>query len=487
MITSLSTLFSSESVSAGHPDKIADQISDAILDAYLEQDPNAKVACECLITTGCFVLAGEISSTACVDVEAIARKTIAEIGYTDESIGFNAFTARCIHLLHTQSPEINKSVSEGGAGDQGLMFGYACRETPELMPLPILLSHKLMEKHRELLASGTLPWLLPDAKAQVTVEYMGDNNPIGISKVVLSTQHRPEIDQEELRTSIIEQLIRPVLGSWIEKHEPEYIINPSGSFTIGGPHGDTGLTGRKIVVDTYGGKAPHGGGAFSGKDPSKVDRSAAYMARYIARHLVLSGYCETCLVQLSYAIGKAEPMSVYVDSRGSFRVKSGNLGEQEMAEIVQEHFDLTPDGIITTLQLQRPIYRSTAVNGHLGNPSFPWEQTDASLVEKLKAAILLRSEEKKRKIEEILERRKREFEAMTVEELVAVYNKGEGSGAWTSTRMRAMHLLMGEMLRRKIDISDICETDPVSGNPLLLKLKKSVRLVGNKIIGDSPN
>ena len=482
MITSLASLFSSESVSAGHPDKIADQISDAILDAYLAQDPQAKVACECLITTGCFVLAGEISSTATVDAEAIARKVISEIGYTDESIGFNADRARCINLLHTQSHEINRSVATGGAGDQGLMFGYACRETPELMPLPILLSHRLMEKHHQLRKSGVLPWLLPDAKAQVTVAYLGSNKVVGISKVVLSTQHQPGIAQDELRHAIIEQLIRPVLAPWIDEHEPEYIINPSGSFTIGGPHGDTGLTGRKIIVDTYGGRAPHGGGAFSGKDPSKVDRSAAYMARYIARHLVLTGYCESCLVQLSYAIGKAEPLSVYVDTYGTARAKTGYLSEQDMAEIVRTQFDLTPEGIIACLDLRRPQYRATAAYGHLGQADFSWEQTNPELIRRLQEAILIRNEEIKRNREEKLELRKRAFAAMNNTELVEAFNKGEGSGAWTPLRMQATRLLMEELQRRHLDLSEICDVDPLSGLILSIRINGKVRLSGNKLV-----
>lgn len=476
------SLFSSESVSAGHPDKIADQISDAILDAYLAQDPNAKVACECLITTGCVVLAGEIASTATVDAEAVARKVIADIGYTDEAIGFNAATARCINLLHTQSPEINQSVAEGGAGDQGVMFGYACRETPELMPLPIHLSHQLMQKHRELLDSGRIPWLLPDAKAQVTVAYQLNGHFESVKKVVVSTQHRPDIDQVTLRQTIVDELIRPVLAKWVSGKEPEYIINPSGSFTIGGPHGDTGLTGRKIVVDSYGGSSPHGGGAYSGKDPSKVDRSAAYMARYVARHLVLAGVCDKCTVQLSYAIGKPDPVSVYVDAWLNGFAQNVGLSNEDMALIVAACFDLSPEGIIRTLQLRRPIYRATAAFGHVGRPEFPWEQTDEALLDRLKTAVREQKEAIARSKEELLEKRKREFSVMSNEELVDAFNKREGSGVWVSLRMMAMRLLVEELERRGLDLSNICEYHPESGQLLRIHLEGAVRLEGNKLV-----
>lgn len=482
MKSKYSSLFTSESVSAGHPDKIADQISDAILDAYLTKDPNAKVACECLITTGCFVLAGEIASTANIDAEAIARQVIADIGYTNAAIGFDAATARCINLLHTQSPEINQSVAEGGAGDQGLMFGYACNETPELMPLAIHLSHRLMQKHNELLHSGQILWLLPDAKAQVTVAYDLNGKLESVRKVVLSTQHRPGIDHDTLSRTIIEQIIRPVLGEWIKEEEPEYLINPSGSFTIGGPHGDTGLTGRKIVVDSYGGSAPHGGGAYSGKDPSKVDRSAAYMARYIARHLVLAGVNKECMVQLSYAIGKSAPVSVAVRSRDGGYMNQSNLSNEDLSQIVQQCFDLTPSGIINTLQLKRPIYRATATFGHLGRAEFPWEQTNEALVQQLKDAIQKRNEEIENRKNEILERRKGEFAAMSNEELVEAFNKREGSGVWIPLRMRAMRLLVEEMQRRSIDVNEICQFDQESGQLSTIELKRNTRLEGNKVV-----
>ena len=481
MKSKYASLFTSESVSAGHPDKIADQISDAILDAYLAQDPNAKVACECLITTGCFVLAGEIASTAKVDAEAIARQVIADIGYTDASIGFDAASARCVNLLHTQSPEINQSVADGGAGDQGLMFGYACNETPELMPLAIHLSHRLMQKHNELLHSVQIPWLLPDAKAQVTVAYNLDGTVESVRKVVLSTQHRPGIDHATLSRTVIEQIIRPVLGEWIIEEEPEYLINPSGSFTIGGPHGDTGLTGRKIVVDSYGGSAPHGGGAYSGKDPSKVDRSAAYMARYIARHLVLAGVNRDCMVQLSYAIGRSEPVSVAVRSLTGGYMNQSNLSNEDLSQIVQQCFDLTPVGIINTLQLKRPIYRATAAFGHMGRAEFPWEQTDEALVQQLKDAIRNRYEAIERDKNAALERRKGEFAAMSKEELVAAFNRGEGSGAWIPLRMRAMRLLVEEMQRRALDLSEICHFDSESGHLASIQLKGEARLEGNKV------
>ena len=482
MKSKYASLFTSESVSAGHPDKIADQISDAILDAYLARDPSAKVACECLITTGCFVLSGEISSTAKVDAESIARKVIADIGYTDEAIGFDASSARCINLLHTQSPEINQSVADGGAGDQGLMFGYACSETHELMPLAIHLSNRLMQRHYEVLHSGLIPWLLPDARAQVTVAYTLDGTVEGVRKVVLSTQHRPGIDHAALSKTVIEEIIRPILADWIKEEEPEYLINPSGSFTIGGPHGDTGLTGRKIVVDSYGGSAPHGGGAYSGKDPSKVDRSAAYMARYIARHLVLAGVNRDCMVQLSYAIGRSEPVSVAVRSRNGGYMNQSNLSNEDLSQIVQQCFDLTPAGIITTLQLKRPIYRTTAAFGHMGRAEFPWEQTNEALVQQLKDAIQKRNEEIENRKNEILERRKGEFAAMSNEELVAAFNRGEGSGAWIPLRMRAMRLLVEEMQRRALDLSEICHFDSESGQLASIQLKGKVHLEGNKVI-----
>lgn len=369
--------FSSESVSEGHPDKLADQISDAVLDAYLRQDPDAKVACECLITTGQLIIAGEVTSSVHVDAVAIAREVIRNVGYTDPEYGFDYASARYVNLLHEQSREINHSVADGGAGDQGLMFGYACRETPELIPLPISLSHQLMQRQSALRKSGPLPWLLPDAKAQVTVVYE-NNLPVRVSKVVLSTQHRKEVSQEEIREAVIREIILPVIHPFIQGEAPEYLINPSGSFTIGGPHGDTGLTGRKIIVDTYGGSCPHGGGAFSGKDPSKVDRSAAYMARYVAKHIVAAGLADNATVQLAYAIGVAEPVSVFVQTHGT-----GRQADEWIADKISSLLDLTPKGIIGRLGLKCPIYQPSASYGHFGRKDFPWEQLDEELLKVL--------------------------------------------------------------------------------------------------------
>ncbi len=369
--------FTSESVSEGHPDKVADQISDAILDSYLTRDKNAKVACECLITTGQLVIAGEVTSTAHVDAIAIAKEVIKNIGYTNASIGFDYEKAGYINLLHEQSPEINFSVSDGGAGDQGLMFGYACNETKELMPLPIMLSHKLVERQSQLRKNGNIAWLLPDAKSQVTVLYENDK-PVRVETVVLSTQHKPDVTQEQIREVVIEQIIKPVIENYLNGSTPEYLINPSGSFTIGGPHGDTGLTGRKIIVDTYGGSCPHGGGAFSGKDPSKVDRSAAYAARYVAKHIVASGLADRCTVQLSYAIGIAKPTSVFINTHGT-----GKISDESIAEKINLLFDLTPNGIINTLKLKQPIYFQTAAYGHFGKPELPWEALNESILNHL--------------------------------------------------------------------------------------------------------
>lgn len=371
--------FTSESVSEGHPDKVADQISDAVLDAYLELDPHAKVACECLITTGQLVIAGEICSTAHVDVVAVAREVIRHIGYDDPLVGFDYATAAYINLLHEQSPEINNSVSDGGAGDQGLMFGYACRETNWNMPLPITMSHELMMRLAAMRRSGKHNWLRPDAKCQVTVEYKKDV-PVGIETVVLSTQHSKDISQEEIKIILQNELILPLAHQYFYDAHPKILINPSGSFTIGGPHGDTGLTGRKIIVDTYGGSCPHGGGAFSGKDPSKVDRSAAYAARYVANHIVFAGLAERCTVQISYAIGLAEPTSIYVNTHGT-----GRHSDEIIAHHISNIFDLRPDGIISTLDLRRPIYKETAAYGHFGRTQFPWENLNPTIIEHLKS------------------------------------------------------------------------------------------------------
>ena len=370
--------FTSESVSAGHPDKIADQISDAILDAYLAQDPQSKVAIECLITTQKLLIAGEVTSSAKVNAVNIAEKVLDQIGYNDLKVGFDWKTAAIEQVIHQQSPQIYQSVVHGGAGDQGIMFGHACSETPEFMPLAISLSHQIVRKLHELRTSGALPWLRPDAKSQVTISYEGDK-PISVDTVVVSAQHDESVTQAEIRRAIIELVLEPLLEPWLQVKQPEYLINPSGIFVLGGPHSDTGLTGRKIVVDTYGGSCPHGGGAFSGKDPSKVDRSAAYAARYIAKHLVASGLLSKCTVQLSYAIGVSEPTSVYIDSFGTHQVDL-RLIEQ----CVRDVFPVTPNNIIEELGLKRPIYFPTASYGHFGNENFPWEQLDSKRIQKLK-------------------------------------------------------------------------------------------------------
>ena len=371
--------FTSESVSAGHPDKVADQISDAILDAYLAQDPNAKVACECLITTGLLLIAGEVTSTAKVDHTAIAKKVLDRIGYNNDAVGFNHHTAEIRNVIHTQSPEIHNSVIDGGAGDQGIMFGHACNDTPALMPLAITLSHEIVRKLHELREQNVLPWLRPDAKSQVTVTY-DKNGPVSVDKVVVSTQHSEDISQADLHAAVIHHVLEPILREWIKIKQPEYLINPSGSFIIGGPHGDTGLTGRKIVVDTYGGSCPHGGGAFSGKDPSKVDRSAAYAARYIAKHLVASGVVTKCNVQLSYAIGVSEPTSIHIDSFGTHRCDLNLL-----VSAIYDLFPVQPKAIIEAFGLKRPIYQPTASYGHFGNVDYPWEALDSTKIQALRA------------------------------------------------------------------------------------------------------
>ncbi len=371
--------FTSESVSAGHPDKVADQISDAILDAYLAQDPNAKVACDCLITTGLLLIAGEVTSTAEVDHTAIAQKVLNSIGYNNDAVGFNHHTAEIRNVIHSQSPEILNSVVDGGAGDQGIMFGHACNDTPELMPLAITLSHEIVRKLHRLREQNVLPWLRPDAKSQVTVTY-DENGPVSVDKVVVSTQHSEDISQAELHAAVIHHALEPILREWIKIKQPEYLINPSGSFLIGGPHGDTGLTGRKIVVDTYGGSCPHGGGAFSGKDPSKVDRSAAYAARYIAKHLVASGVVSKCNVQLSYAIGVSEPTSIHIESFGTHRCDL-DLIERALYGL----FPVQPFAIIEAFGLKRPIYQPTASYGHFGYVEYPWEILDPKKIQALQA------------------------------------------------------------------------------------------------------
>ena len=373
--------FTSESVSAGHPDKVADQISDAILDAYLAQDPNAKVACECIITTGLLIVAGEVTSTAKVDHTVIAQKVLERIGYNNDAVGFNYHTAEIRNVIHTQSPEIFNSVVDGGAGDQGIMFGHACNDTPALMPLAITLSHEIVRKLHELREENVLPWLRPDAKSQVTVTY-DENGPVSVDKVVVSTQHSEDISQADLHAAVIHHALEPILREWIKIKQPEYLINPSGSFIIGGPQGDTGLTGRKIVVDTYGGSCPHGGGAFSGKDPSKVDRSASYAARYIAKHLVASGVLTKCNVQLSYAIGVSEPTSIHIESFGTHRCDLNLL-----VSAICDLFPVQPKAIIEAFGLKRPIYQPTASYGHFGNVDYPWEVLDSAKIQALRAIL----------------------------------------------------------------------------------------------------
>ena len=378
-------LFTSESVTEGHPDKIADQISDAILDAILEQDPNGRVACETLVTTGLAVVAGEITTSATINFQKIIRDTISDIGYNNATYGFDSNTCSVINAVGTQSPDIAQGVDTGGAGDQGLMFGFACNETDELMPLPIQLAHNLTRKLSESRRSGELPYLRPDGKSQVTVEYR-DGKPFRVEAVVISTQHAEEVSTETLRADILEKIIKTTVPASLLDEETKYHINPTGRFVVGGPMGDAGVTGRKIIVDTYGGYAPHGGGAFSGKDPTKVDRSAAYMARYIAKNIVAAGLAEKCTVQLAYAIGVAEPVSIRVDTHGT-----GRVDEDKLSEVVRKNFELTPKGIIETLDLRRPIFKSTAKFGHFGrtNDEFTWEKTDKAdtLLNALSSAI----------------------------------------------------------------------------------------------------
>jgi S-adenosylmethionine synthetase len=366
-------LFTSESVTEGHPDKIADQISDAVLDAVLADDPTGRVACEVLVTTGTCIVAGEITTKTYVDVPRIARKTIEDVGYNDATYGFDSNTCGVHNLIQSQSPDISMGVDTGGAGDQGMMFGFACDETPELMPLPIMMAHKLVRRLSEARRQGQLTFLRPDGKSQVSVEYDGNNKPVRIEAVVISTQHSREISTEELRAEVKKHIIDPVVPSNMVDSQTKFHINPTGRFVVGGPHGDTGLTGRKIIVDTYGGMGRHGGGAFSGKDPTKVDRSACYMARYIAKNIVASKLATRCEVQLAYAIGVAEPVSVMVDTFGT-----GVIADERFTELVRENFSLTPGGIIDTLKLRRPIYRKTAAFGHFGRTedTFSWEATD---------------------------------------------------------------------------------------------------------------
>jgi S-adenosylmethionine synthetase len=377
-----SYLFTSESVSEGHPDKVSDQISDAVLDAILEQDPKSRVAAETLCNTGLVVLAGEITTKARVDYHSVARGVLADIGYDNTDYGIDHKGCAVLVAYDTQSPDIAQGVDRAsddnlnqGAGDQGLMFGYAVRETPELMPLPIHLSHRLVERQAELRKSGRLPWLRPDAKSQVTVRYV-DGKPDAIDTVVISSQHAPEMSEGSkmkpaFTEAVIEEIIKPVLPAQLLKGKVNYLINPTGRFVVGGPQGDCGLTGRKIIVDTYGGAAPHGGGAFSGKDPSKVDRSAAYAARYVAKNVVAAGLADRCQVQISYAIGVAKPTSIMATTFGT-----GNVSDERIEELIARHFDLRPKGIVQMLDLLRPIYRRTAAYGHFGRSGFSWENTD---------------------------------------------------------------------------------------------------------------
>jgi S-adenosylmethionine synthetase len=376
-------IFTSESVSEGHPDKVCDQISDAILDSYLAQDPNSRVACETLIKNNTVIVAGEITSNGTPNIEEVIRNTVNEIGYNHDDLGFNGNNCEIQNLISKQSPDIAQGVNEGegedldqGAGDQGLMFGYACSETPVLMPAPINLSHELVLKQSEVRKNGELCWLRPDAKSQVSVVYKDDRKTVDyVSAIVLSTQHDEDISQDEIKAKVREKIINPIIPTeWIKENTKIY-INPTGKFVIGGPVGDCGLTGRKIIVDTYGGMARHGGGAFSGKDPSKVDRSAAYACRYVAKNIVAAGLAERCEVQVSYAIGIAEPTSITVDTLGT-----GNLPENEISQIVRDNFDLRPKNLINLLDLKRPIYKNTASYGHFGreNKDFSWENTDIS-------------------------------------------------------------------------------------------------------------
>ena len=370
-------IFTSESVTEGHPDKMADQISDAILDYIIKEDPNARVACETLLSNGFCVIAGELKTTAYAPMQEIAREVVRDIGYTDASYGFDYRSAGVLNGIGEQSPDINQGVDQAsgeiGAGDQGLMFGYACKETPELMPLPITLAHRLTSKLAEVRKNGTVPFLRPDGKAQVSVKYV-DGKPVSVDTVVISTQHHDNVSLEQVQKAVREEVINPVLEAYGMLHdEITYHINPTGRFVIGGPQGDAGLTGRKIIVDTYGGSCPHGGGAFSGKDPTKVDRSAAYAARYVAKNLVAAGACEKATIQIAYAIGVAAPVSIHVDTHGT-----AHVAEEQIVACVKELFDLTPKGIMESLNLLRPIYRKTAAYGHFGreDEDFTWEQTD---------------------------------------------------------------------------------------------------------------
>jgi len=388
-MTGKKKLFTSESVGEGHPDKLCDQVSDAVLDACLADDPKSHVACECYATTGMILVGGEITTRTYVDIQQLARDVVKDIGYTNPDYGMDFESMAVLNTIHAQSPDIDQGVSghglkefEGrqGAGDQGMMFGFACQETPELMPAPIMLAHKILMRAAELRKSGRIKWLRPDAKSQVTLEYE-DHRPVRIDTIVVSHQHDPDIAYADIREAVIEEIVKPVIEpSGLEMKDITYFVNPTGRFVIGGPMGDTGLTGRKIIVDTYGGMGRHGGGAFSGKDPSKVDRSAAYMARYVAKNIVASGFAERCEVQLAYAIGVPDPVSVMVESYGT-----ASVPEEQISEAVRKVFQLDPAGIIKSLDLKKPIYRHTAAYGHFGRDSFSWEKTDK--VDALRKAI----------------------------------------------------------------------------------------------------
>ena len=383
-------LFTSESVSEGHPDKVSDQISDSVLDAILAVDPKGRVACETLVSTGLVVVSGEITTSAHINYREIVQDRIRRIGYTDSDMGFDYKSCAILTAINRQSPDIAQGVNEGegldldqGAGDQGLMFGYACNETPALMPLPIHYAHRLMERQAEVRRDGRLPWLRPDAKSQLSVKYV-DGKPVAIDTVVVSTQHGPEISHAQLSEAVIEEIIKPVLPKELLSGNTRYLVNPTGRFVVGGPHGDCGLTGRKIIVDSYGGTARHGGGAFSGKDPSKVDRSAAYAARYVAKNVVAAGLADRCEVQIAYAIGVAKPVSLMVDTFGT-----GKIADARIVELIGQHFDLRPKGIIQALNLLRPIYAKTAAYGHFGRdePEFTWERTDKAAALKADAGL----------------------------------------------------------------------------------------------------
>ncbi|HEY7473702.1 MAG TPA: methionine adenosyltransferase [Vicinamibacterales bacterium] len=393
-------LFTSESVTEGHPDKIADQISDGILDAIIAQDPAARVACETLVTTGLALIAGEITTNCTIDYQKVVRNVIRDVGYTRAKFGFDHETCAVLSAIHEQSRDIGQGVDTGGAGDQGLMFGYACRETAELMPLPIMLAHKLVRGLSDIRRSGELDYLRPDGKSQVTVEYQGDR-PVRIDAVVLSTQHSDRVPHDAITRDLTEKIIKKLVPAEMMDKNTKIYVNPTGRFVTGGPHGDAGVTGRKIIVDTYGGAAPHGGGAFSGKDPTKVDRSACYMARYIAKNVVAAGLADRAMFQVAYAIGVADPVSVLVDTYGT-----GRVADEVIVDLVRKHFALTPRGIIDSLQLRRPIYRKTAAFGHFGRsePEFTWERTDKAATLASEAGLGARTEERAEQAEGVARR-----------------------------------------------------------------------------------